>query len=171
MNYKLSLVCFFLCINILHGQYKNNIKTNVLSLIISTPQLSYERQISNHSSLTLSAYRGQFTLISETKIQGANILFRRYLDNDKNLSGVYPELGLSLHGQYRFDKSKYNYMYGPRVGFGYQFGKNKWVFDLGLGIAIYGSRVDNFDNNGNTIGKVWQIDPTMRLNSSVGYRF
>jgi hypothetical protein len=153
------------------AQNKNIVKSNILSLLAFTPQVSYERSIGKSQSLVVSAYSGKLTFITENRWRGASILYRYYLDENNSLSGFYPEVGATIHADYNYNDRKYDPMPGLRGLVGYQFGKRKWIFDLGIGMSFLREQFNTFDDMGNIIGSGSQIQPGFRLNGSIGYSF
>jgi hypothetical protein len=172
LNRKIIIGFIFLCSYVKQTWTQTAIKTNVLSLLITTPQLSVEQSIGNKSSVFAYGYSGKFTFISETKIRGVGIGIRRYFvdDDDPTFYGLYLESGYAMHGQFRFDKNKYDDRHGVRGLIGFQFGK-KIIFDIGLGFLGLLYKYDNFDQDGNIIGRGTGLETPLRMNASVGYKF
>lgn len=154
------------------SQYRANIKTNVLSLLLTIPQASIEIGLSQSSSITLSGFKGSFSFITDdNKVRGANLLLRKYFSDEKSLTGIYVEGGLIVNGEYLEYKNEWEDDFGVRAGLGWQFGR-RIVFDIGAGLGVTKGKYEVFDANGLPSGVYMdKTDTFFRLNTSIGYRF
>lgn len=130
---------------------KNTIKLNPLSLILSTFNLSYERNIAKRINLQLGAY---YTGASSGSVGysgvGLSPMVRFYLSGDKNLKGFYLGPGIrfnsltisndaSLIGFGTITKNEWSFTsfsFGSDLGYQFLFG-NIVTLDLFAG-AYYG---------------------------------
>jgi outer membrane receptor protein involved in Fe transport len=141
-------------------------------LLLTIPQASVEVGIGNELSVTLSAFKGSYTFLSESHVRGVNLLLRKYFSDGKGLSGFYGELGPIINGEFLDYKDKWKDDYGARVGVGWQFGSNRLVFDFGGALASSIDKYELFDQNGLPSGEYdSKLEAYLRIDASVGFRF
>jgi hypothetical protein len=155
-----------------HAQDKPwHIKTNLPLWAITTPNLCVEYQMATKQSLSLSAYKGEFVFISETAVQGVNLAYRNYFNKQSDdLRGFYVSPGLAYFAE-RWN-NRFPYTFGVRTDVGVQhIFESNIIIDIGAGIywQILEEPWRNEEDGG--LSSVWQFQPLLRANLSVGYRF
>jgi hypothetical protein len=172
MKSKFTFILLFFTLITFAQPKKNIVKSNFLSLLITVPQVSYERSIGHSQSILISAYSGSFTFIgSEEKIKGANLLHRFYLNENNHLKGFYTEQGLLVRSNYDYGDNKFKSYPGLRGGAGFQINAKSWIIDLGLALAFTREKQKRYDENGNITKSIFVIEPEYRVNASIGYNF
>ena len=78
-------------------QGNNEVKLNILYALLGSPELSYERIISNNSAVGLSAFARVFQAVNMDFSYGIIPYFRRYF-GVKKASGFFVEVHAAVHG-------------------------------------------------------------------------
>lgn len=143
-----------------------HLKTNLPLWPITTPNLTLEYQIAPKQSLSLGGYKGEFVFISETAIQGINLSYRLYFNRlPEGLKGFYISPGLAYFAE-RYN-NRFPPTYGVRTDIGLQHVfKSNIIIDVGAGLYWQFYEEPILEDQ-----EAFKLQPLMRANFSLGYRF
>ncbi len=143
-----------------------HLKTNLPLWALSTPNLTLEYQLAPRQSLSVTGYKGEFVFISETAIQGINLSYRKYFNRQsEELKGLYLSPGLAYFAE-RYN-NRFPPTYGVRTDIGLQHVfKSNIIIDVGAGLYWQFYEEPILEDQ-----EAFKLQPLMRANFSLGYRF
>jgi len=164
---RIVVILFILCATVTKGQEKPfHLKTNLPLWALTTPNLTVEYQLAPKQSLSVTGFKGEFVFISEMAIQGVNLHYRKYFNRQSDdLKGLYISPGLAYYAERYNDRFPPTYGARTDIGLQHVFNSNI-IIDAGVGLywQIYEEPVFDEQN-------AYELQPLLRANLSVGYRF
>lgn len=155
-----TLVVLFQSVTMIAQERPYHLKTNVLHLLITAPQLCLEYQFLPRQSISGSAFKGEFVFFNPVRIQGAAISYTKYFNlRSEDLRGFYLSPGLTYLGIEENGVFDPNFGVHTDLGGQHIFSSNIILgFGAGINWLYYGE-------------KAFVFRPLLRAHINVGYRF